>query len=170
MPGPIMNADTGPDIPDFSTQATVTEADLRQMRKCIELGLRARASEDYPVGALVTRDGHILGSGIESTRRLLDVAAHAEIEALRSACHSIGALDLTGATIYTTVEPCYLCSFAIRQLGIARVVIGRLYPEAGGASSHHPILRDSGLTCWGPPPVIVTGVLLDECNALFDSR
>jgi len=165
-----MNADKGPDIPDLSIPASVTEADLRHMRKCIELALRARASGDYPVGALVTRDGHVLGSGIESTHRLLDVAAHAEIEALRSACRGTGTLDLTGATIYTTVEPCYLCSFAIRQLGIARVVIGRLYPEAGGASSHHPILRDSGLTCWGPPSVIVTGVLLEECNALFDSR
>lgn len=72
--------------------------------------------------------------------------------------------------MYTTVEPCYMCSFAIRQLGIARVVIGRPYPAAGGASSRHPILCDSDFTCWGPPPVVVVGVLLDECNALFEPR
>ena len=150
-------------------QAEVTETDLQYMRRCIELARDARSSGDHPVGALVIRDGQILGSGIESTRRLLDVAAHAEVEALRSACRKVGTLDLRAATIYTTVEPCYLCSFSIRQLGIARVVIGRAYPEAGGVSSRHPILCDPNFTCWGPPPIVITGVLVDECEALFAS-
>lgn len=140
------------------------------MRRCIGIARRALASGDHPVGALVVREERILGSGVESTRRLLDVAAHAEVEALRSACRKVVALDLRGATLYTTVEPCYLCSYAIRQLGVARVVMGRTYPQAGGVYSRHPILCDSRLTCWGPPPVVVTGVLLDECNALFENR
>jgi tRNA(adenine34) deaminase len=151
-------------------QTEVTEADLQYMRRCIELAHDARASGDHPVGALVVRDGQILGCGTESTRRLLDVAAHAEVEALRSACRNVGALDLRGATVYTTVEPCYLCSFSIRQLRIARVVIGRPYPEAGGVSSRHQILCDADFTCWGPPPIVVTGALVRECNALFESH
>lgn len=149
-------------------QTTVTEADLGYMRRCIELATGARASGDYPVGALVVRGENVLGSGVESSRRLLDVAAHAEIEALRAACARVGALQLHGATVYTTVEPCYMCSVAIRQLGIARVVIGRPYPAAGGVSSRYPILCDAGFAGWGPPPVVVTDVLLDECNALFE--
>lgn len=146
-----------------------TEADLEYMRRCIEIARDALASGDHPVGALVVRAGQILGSGAESTRRLLDVAAHAEVEALRRACREVGALDLRGSTLYTTVEPCYLCSFAIRQLGVARVVIGRAYREAGGVTSRHPILCDAAFTCWGPPPEVVAGVLLDECNQLFES-
>ena len=151
-------------------QTEATEADLEYMRRSIELAREALASGDHPVGAVVVRDGVILGSGSESTRRLLDVAAHAEVEALRSACRKVGALDLRGATLYTTVEPCYLCSFSIRQLGIERVVIGRSYPVAGGVSSRYPILLDPAFGCWGPPPVVITGVLLDECNRLFESR
>jgi len=148
-------------------QTEATELDLRYMQRCIELAREAVRSGDHPVGSLVVRDGGVLGSGVESTRRLLDVAAHAEIEALRAACRKTGALDLSGACLYTTTEPCYLCSFAIRQLKIARVVIGRPYPAAGGVTSRHPILCDPALTCWGSPPVVVTGVLLDECEALF---
>jgi len=158
------------DIPVFPMQTNATEADLRYMRQCIELALKARASGDHPVGALVVREDDILGSGVESAPRLLDISAHAEIEALRAACRNVGALDLRGATLYTTVEPCYMCSFALRQLGLARVVIGRPYPAAGGVSSRHPILCDSGFTCWGPPPAVVTGVLRHECDALFDHR
>lgn len=146
-----------------------TEVDLRYMRRCIELARQARASADHPVGALVVRDGEILGSGFESTRRLLDITAHGEVEALRDACRKVGALELPGSTLYTTTEPCYLCSFAIRQLGIARVVIGRPYPAAGGVTSHHPILCDSSLRCFGPPPVVVSGVLLEENEALFSA-
>ncbi|MCC6392331.1 MAG: nucleoside deaminase [Bryobacterales bacterium] len=153
--------------PEPSILVMMTELDNRFMRHCIELARRARESGDHPVGSLVAREESVLGSGMESTRRLLDVAAHAEIEALRAACRKTGALELAGATLYTTTEPCYLCSFAIRQLRIARVVIGRPYPAAGGLTSRHPILIDPSMTCWGPPPVVVSGVLLEECEALF---
>jgi Cytidine and deoxycytidylate deaminase zinc-binding region len=81
-------------------QTDVTETDLQYMRRCLELARDARTSGDHPVGALVIREGQILGSGTESTRRLLDVAAHAEVEALRSACRKLGTLDLRGATIH----------------------------------------------------------------------
>lgn len=151
-------------------QTQATAADLDYMRRCIDLARDAGAWGDYPVGALVVRGGQVMGSGAESTRRLLDVAAHAEVEALRAACRTAGALDLGGATLYTTVEPCYLCSFAIRQLRVARVVIGRAYPEAGGVSSRHPILLDAAFACWGAPPAVVTGVLESECGALFTNR
>lgn len=144
-----------------------SETDLGYMRRCIDLAREAQSWGDYPVGALVVRGGEILGSGAESTKRLLDVAAHAEVEAIRAACRKVGALDLGGATLYTTVEPCYLCSFAIRQLKFARVVIARAYPQAGGVSSRHPILLDAAIPHWGAPPEVVTGVLEDECGALF---
>lgn len=149
-------------------QGEATAADLEYMARCVELAREALTWGDHPVGAAVVLHGHVVGTGSESTRRLLDVAAHAEVEALRDACRTVGALDLCGATLYTTVEPCYLCSYVIRQLGIARVVIGRSYPEAGGVTSRHPILSDGSIPCWGPPPAVVRGVLLDECNRLFE--
>ncbi len=147
--------------------AGATETDLSYMRRCIALAREAKTLGDHPVGAMVVREMEVLGSGFESTRRLVDVTAHAEVEALRAACRKLGALELPGATVYTTTEPCYLCSFAIRQLGIARVVIGRPFPAAGGVTSRHQILCDPNLTCWGPPPEVVSGVLLEECEELF---
>ncbi|MCZ2155116.1 MAG: nucleoside deaminase [Bryobacterales bacterium] len=142
-------------------------ADLDYMRRSIELARKSLASGDHPVGALVVDGDEILAEGTESTRRLMDITAHAEVEALRAACRHRGTLDLSGTTLYTTVEPCYLCSFAIRQLRVSRVVIGRAYPEAGGVSSRHPLLTDPNFPHWPAPPAIVTGVLAAECAALF---
>ena len=151
-------------------QTNATELDIAYMRQCLALARQARASGDHPVGALVERAGVVLGRGAESTRRLRDVTAHAEIEALRAACAAAGVLDLAGATMYTTVEPCYMGSTAIRQLGLARVVIGRPYPAAGGVTSRYPVLCDASFAHWSAPPLVLMGVLREECDALFERK
>jgi tRNA(adenine34) deaminase len=68
--------------------------------------------------------------------------------------------------LYTTAEPCLLCSFAIREARIERIVIGTSVPHIGGATSPYPILSAADVPPWGAPPTIVWGVLQKECEAL----
>ena len=84
-----------------------------------------------------------------------DPFAHAELLVVRRAVQELGRRQLPEATLYTTAEPCFLCSFAILAFGIGRVVIGSATPEIGGATSRFPILSTSDVACWGTPPKIV---------------
>ncbi len=138
------------------------------MRRCLQLAEIARRSGETAVGSLIARDGKILGEGIEGTRNLLDPSAHAEIQAIRSACGNEYSLDLTGSTLYTTVEPCVLCAYAIRRAGVARVVYGIPCGQAGGATSRYNLLTDETLTGWPPPPEIQSGVLAAECLEMLN--
>jgi tRNA(adenine34) deaminase len=136
------------------------------MRRSLALAAAAAADGETAVGAVVVRGDAVIGEGAESTRRLLDPAAHAEILALRAACQHERTLRLAGCELYTTVEPCVLCSYAIRHTGITRVVYGVPAGTAGGATSRYTILSDPDLLP-GQPPEIVSGVLAQECLAIL---
>ena len=137
------------------------------MRRCLELAEESRKSGETPVGALVARNGEILGEGREATRSLLDPSAHAEIQALRAACQGAQSLDLPGTTLYTTVEPCVLCAYAIRRAGVSRIIYGIPAGQAGGVTSRYNLLTDESLTGWPPPPEILAGVLGAECTEML---
>jgi tRNA(adenine34) deaminase len=140
------------------------------MRRCIELARQARSSQDTLVGAMVVRNTEIIAEGVERVKATGDLTAHAEIEAVRRACTVLQVLRLDGCTLYTTAEPCFMCSYAIRQARISQVVIGRPTPDVGGISSRHPILTDPAIATWPSPPSIFTGVLQQECEALLDAK
>jgi len=140
------------------------------MRRCLALGRRALEAGETPVGALVLRGDVVLGEGQESTRTLLDLSAHAEVLAIRAACRSLGSLDLSGCTLYSTVEPCVLCAYVARRAGVSRVVYGVPAGQAGGSTSRYALLEDTALTGWPPLPEIIPGVLADECRALLQER
>src|ERR1019366_7313903 len=72
--------------------------------------------------------------------------------AIRNACSALRTFDLSGCILCTTAEPCFMCSYAVRQTRISRVVIGRPTPRVGGISSLHPILTDPQIPGWGKPP------------------
>jgi tRNA(adenine34) deaminase len=99
-----------------------------------------------------------------------DLTAHAEIEAVRRACVVLQAIRLDGCTLYTTAEPCFMCSYAIRQARISQVVIGRPTPEVGGVSSRHAILTDPAIAVWSSPPTICAVVLRHECEELLNRK
>ena len=138
------------------------------MRQCLELGRAPAGEGEVPVGAIVLLNGRILGRGREASRSSLDVTAHAEVNAIRDAARAKGTIDLHGSTLYTNVEPCVLCSYAIRRSSIDRVVIGAPTAALGGVTSRYPILVDPQLQGFGSPPTILRGVLLDECISLMD--
>lgn len=136
------------------------------MRRCLELGRIALAARDAPVGSVIVQTGKIVGEGIESVKSKLDPTAHAEILAVRAACENLQTLDLSGATLYTNIEPCVMCAFAIRQTGIGAVVFGISNGEVGGINSKFPVLTDAGFPAKFAPPEIHSNVSLAECESL----
>jgi tRNA(adenine34) deaminase len=118
------------------------------------------------VGSVVVHHGQIIAEGIEGVKAQQDVTWHAEIEAVRKACQTLRTLNLRDCTLYTNVEPCVMCSYAIRQTGISQVVIGMETASLGGVSSACAILTDPTIPGWGSPPVVVTDILREECLAL----
>jgi tRNA(adenine34) deaminase len=137
------------------------------MRRCLELAENAARAGDTPVGALIVRGGEVVAEGVERTRAALDPSAHAEVEAIRQACQRLATLDLRGCSLYSTVEPCVLCGYAIRRAGIAHVIYGVAAGQAGASTSSYAILADRDLDGWPPVPDVRGGVLADECRAVL---
>jgi len=136
------------------------------MRRCLELAYAAKARGDVPVGSLIVKENVILAEAGERMPASLDIAGHAELLVIRQACTVLNTLDLSECTLYTTAEPCWMCSYLIRDAHISWVVIGTPTLSVGGLSSNYPILRDPTLTHWPSPPQIIRDVLLAECRAV----
>ena len=136
------------------------------MRRCIELAEIARSQGNTPVGSIVVLDREIVGEGIEDLPAGVDVTGHAEILACQAATDQIGSTRLAGATLYSTAEPCFMCSYVIRQCEVSLVVFGVDTPNIGGITSSHPILTDMSLSGWRPAPRVLAGVLQNECGNL----
>jgi tRNA(adenine34) deaminase len=135
------------------------------MRRCLELAEIAALAGDTAVGSVIVCGDEIVGEGVERTRAARDPSAHAEVEAIRQACQHLDTLDLSGCSLYSTVEPCVLCGYAIRRTGIAHVVYGVPAGQAGACTSSYAILADRTLDGWPQVPEVTGGVLADECLA-----
>lgn len=149
-----------------SDDSDATGEHERFMQRCIELAYVAKSRGNTPVGSLVVIDGKIVGEGIDELPAGNSVTGHAETLACQSAVHHTGSKLLDGARLYTAAEPCFMCSYVIRQCGISLVVYGLDTPIVGGISSSMPILVDASLSDWLPPPRVLGGVLRDECRKL----
>ncbi len=138
----------------------------RFMRRCIELAKIAQKRNNTPVGSVVVVDGEVVGEGVEDLPAGILVTGHAEILACQAAVDKTGSPRLDGASLYTTAEPCFMCSYVIRQSGISLVVYGLDTPHVGGVTSSHPILTDTSIPDWKPAPSVLAGILRDECQQL----
>ena len=107
----------------------------RFMRLALEEAALAAAQGEIPVGAVVVKDGAVLGRGHNTRERDCDPTAHAEIVALRNAAKAAGDWRLDGCTLYVTLEPCPMCAGAILGARIGRVVCGTRDPAAGAMGS-----------------------------------
>ncbi|OGY12139.1 MAG: hypothetical protein A3D26_04075 [Candidatus Blackburnbacteria bacterium RIFCSPHIGHO2_02_FULL_44_20] len=144
------------------------------MKLAIELSDTALSSGELPFGAVVVMDGKIISESGNKTRHKQDVSRHAEIEALTLAQKFLSPEELMSCTLYSTVEPCPMCSFVVRELKLKRVVFAMPSPVMGGYSKF-PILKDEGLSTnipkyFGPPPEVVDGVLEKEAEAVWQKR
>ena len=131
-----------------------TEVDALHMDRCRKLADEARRAGNTPVGSVVVVGTEPVAEAAEAVPSGPDPFAHAELVAVRKALIRLGRPLPDGATLYTTNEPCFLCSFAIREAGIGRVVIAAATPETGGVTSSHPILVTNDVSRWKEPPVV----------------
>lgn len=141
--------------------------DIKHMKQCIELSKVAKHHGSYPVGAVVVKDDEVVADGREGEYTLPTPVAHAEIVAVLKAMEKLGTRDLSGCVLYTTKEPCFMCSYLIRQSKIRRVVFASPAGEIGGADSEFPILTSGKFAKWSPPPVVEKGLLQDEYEAIL---
>lgn len=103
---------------------------------------KAFMEDEVPIGAIIVRDGEILGKGHNEKEQRRDATAHAEILALQEAMRKVDGWRLTGATIYVTIEPCVMCVGALLQARIKRIVFGAPDPKFGGVISLHRLADD----------------------------
>lgn len=137
------------------------------MRHALMLAEQAAAQGEVPVGAVLVRDGEMIGEGWNRPIGENDPTAHAEVRALRDAGQRVGNYRLPGATLYVTLEPCPMCAGAIIQARVQRVLFGAVDPKGGAAGSvFHLLPSDARFNhrtdCAG-------GVLAEECSELLRS-
>ncbi|HLO71483.1 MAG TPA: nucleoside deaminase [Flavipsychrobacter sp.] len=146
--------------------ATTSNAHEFFMRKCIDLAIEAKTNGESPVGSIIVRNDTIIATGIEAGKANMDITFHAEIEAIRMARKVLNTADLSDCIIYTTHEPCIMCSYVIRQAKIGMVVMSLSSGDTGGFNSQLPVLKDTSITKWGTPPIVITGILEAACREL----
>lgn len=138
----------------------------RYMKKCIELAKIAKLNGDSPVGSILVKNGLIVGEGIEGGKTFKDITFHSEIEAVRNARSLLNTPDLSDCIMYTTHEPCIMCSYILRHHQINTIIIGIASGDIGGFSSNYPLLTDQTIKKWKTAPIIIFGILEEECRQL----
>ncbi len=134
------------------------------MERALELAYKAAADGEIPVGAVVVRNGVIIGEGRNRREKEKTALAHAEIEALHNACQSVGDWRLSGCELFVTLEPCAMCCGAIINARIDRLVFGA-YDERAGAVISRADITDS----FGAGIHVVGGYMEKECKAVLTS-
>ena len=134
------------------------------MRLALREAARALEHEDVPIGAVVVREGEVIGSGHNEREVREDPTAHAEMIALREAARALGSWRVLDAVMYVTLEPCPMCAGAIVLARIPRVTFGAADPQAGAAGSVLDVLAEPALN---HRPAVERGLLADECALLL---
>lgn len=135
----------------------------RFMRRALALAARAAADGEVPVGAVVVRDGAILGEGRNRREAEKSPLAHAEIEAIHQASQALGDWRLEGCTLYVTLEPCPMCTGALLNARLDRVVYGVDDPQAGCCGTAANLLA----LPFARRPEVYRGCLEAECRDLL---
>ena len=115
------------------------------MREALSLAREAAEAGEVPVGAVVVKNGAVIGRGYNRPISGRDPTAHAEIIAIRAAAERLGNYRLTGCELYVTLEPCAMCAGAIMHARIARVVYGAADPKSGACGSVVDLFAESRL-------------------------
>jgi tRNA(adenine34) deaminase len=125
---------------------------------------RALEHDDVPIGAVVVRDGEVIGAGHNERELRQDPTAHAEVLALREAARAVGAWRVLDSVLYVTLEPCAMCAGAIVLARVPRVVYGCADPKAGAAGSVLDVLGEPQLN---HRPAVAGGLMAEECAGLL---
>ena len=134
------------------------------MREALALAKRAAESGEVPVGAVVVKDGAVIGRGYNRPVSGKDPTAHAEVMALRDAAERIGNYRLGECELYVTLEPCAMCAGAIMHARVSRVVYGAADPKSGACGSVVDLFAENRLNHHA---TIVGGVMAEEAARLL---
>ena len=135
------------------------------MAQALALARKAAQLGEIPVGALVVKDGVIVGRGYNRRETDRDATAHAEMLAIREACQTLGTWRLNGCTLFVTLEPCPMCTGAILQSRVGQVIFGAFDPKAGCCGSLLSLTEEP----FDSHPVLYGGVLEEECAQMLRS-
>jgi tRNA(adenine34) deaminase len=149
-------------------------SDAIMMRRCIALAQSAGQSGEYPFAAVVARRGEFICESLNMVKVERDVTRHAEMVVIALAQKKLRATSLDDCTLYSTIEPCAMCSYAIRETRIGRVVFSLRSPLMGG-HSRWKVLTDRNLSStlpevFAPPPTVLSGYLQHEVQTIFQKR
>ncbi|HKY03313.1 MAG TPA: tRNA adenosine(34) deaminase TadA [Blastocatellia bacterium] len=136
------------------------------MRQALAEAESARAKGEVPVGAVVVLGDEVKGRGHNLVIQTGDPTAHAEIIALREAARTVGNYRVTGATLYSTIEPCAMCAGALVHARVARLVFGAADKRAGAVVTHFGICTTDFLN---HRVIVESGVLEDDCRRMIQS-
>jgi len=134
------------------------------MRKTLKLAEHAAKRGEIPVGAVVVRNGHVIGRGFNAPISGHDPTAHAEIRALRDAAAAVGNYRLPECSLYVSLEPCAMCAGAIMHARIARLVFGAADPKTGACGSVIDLFSERRLN---HHTEVSGGVLAEEAGRLL---
>lgn len=136
------------------------------MQQAIQEAKKARAMQEVPIGAVIVRDGKIIGRGYNVRETSHDPTAHAEMIAIRQASQALDAWRLLDCTLYVTLEPCPMCAGAILQARIPLLVFGTSDPKAGCAGTLMNLLDDAR---FNHRTEVISGIEQAECAELLTS-
>ncbi|MCL5041464.1 MAG: tRNA adenosine(34) deaminase TadA [Gammaproteobacteria bacterium] len=142
----------------------MTPADIDFMRAALEEARKGAAAGEVPVGAILVRNGQIIGRGYNQPISSHDPSAHAEMVALRQAAAAEANYRLPGTTLYVTLEPCTMCSGLLVHSRIQRLVFGASEPRSGAVISRSQTLQQPWLN---HRIEVEGGVLAEECGAVL---
>ncbi len=145
---------------------TIVKDDHYWMGKALRQAALAGKRGEVPIGAIVVREGSVIGTGYNLRETGHDPTAHAELIAIRKAARKSGAWRLTGATVYVTLEPCLMCMGAMILARIDRLVYGCQDPKGGAAGTLYDLSCDPRLNHRFP---VVFGVREEECSRLLSA-
>jgi len=134
------------------------------MGKALNLARKAENIAEVPIGAVIVKNGAIIGRGFNQRESRNDPSAHAEMIAIRQAARKLDAWRLTGTTLYVTLEPCPMCMGAILLARIDRVVFGCFDPKGGAAGSLYNLAADPR---FNHQTALTSGIRGEECSALL---
>lgn len=148
--------------------------DRTMMERCLALAMQTAERGEYPYAAVICRAGRIVCESMNSVRQDHDATHHAELLAIMKAYRLLNSTSLDDCTIYSNAEPCALCSYAIRESRIGRVVYGIPAPLTGGMTRWN-ILADNELSdrlpeVFAPPPEIIGGFMREQIEVAVASR
>jgi tRNA(adenine34) deaminase len=150
-----------------SSQSESDAIDERMMARCIELSKIGAAAGELPFGSLVARHGEIVAEATNEIEQFTDESRHAEIVAIARARRLLSHEELRACTLYSTVEPCAMCSFCIRSAGIGRVVFALGSPRLGGLSRWNILGDDRSPLLFGSVPELMSGIQAENAHKVW---